>query len=151
MTAIFVDVGSGAFAVRLPAEIRRFLASLALGAVSNVAERHPATWRLFPPAYQDDPERESAYRELVGQELVDGRVASLELLTRTADAETLSADDLEGWMHALETLRLILGNPSEADADPADAERRMMTMDVLTHLQAAAVEALAPDLAGADG
>ena len=148
MSAIFTPLGDDRFAVRLPEEIRSFLGSLAASAVPTVTERWPAAWRLFPPAFADDPEREAAYQELVGQELVDARVDNLELLVRTSGEETIDAEDLDGWMHALETLRLILGanrgGPEAADAD--DLERHAVTMDVLSQLQHAAIVALAPEL-----
>ena len=47
--------------------------------------------RLFPAAFRDDPEAAAEYDRLVRDDLVSGRLAALDTLVRTVDAERLDA------------------------------------------------------------
>lgn len=68
----------------------------------------PSFRRLFPPAYEDESD-ERAYRELAGDDLLDGRRRALELLAATAQSDQLSAEEADAWLRALNDLRLVLG------------------------------------------
>ncbi len=105
----------GSIQVRLRPEERLLLASLPLQVETALGSDDPSLRRLFPPAYPDDEAAEAEYRSLVGAGLLDGRRAALQTLERTAHAETLTAAELEGWLGALETLRLVLGTQLDVD------------------------------------
>lgn len=86
----------------------------------------PALRRLFPPAYKDDPDRERAYEELARDDLVVSRLRSLDTVIATVGDDTITADQAEQWMHALNAVRLTLGtqldvseerDPNEIDED----------------------------------
>lgn len=70
----------------------------------------PALERLFPPAYGDDEERNAEYRRLVGDDLVQGRLSSLQVMEETLDAKRLDEEQLTAWLGALNGLRLVLGS-----------------------------------------
>jgi hypothetical protein len=76
----------------------------------------PSFRRLFPPAY-DDAEHEKAYRNLAGDELLDGRREALELLAATARNDYLSPEEADAWLRALNDLRLVLGTRLDVQED----------------------------------
>ena len=43
------------------------------------------------------------------EELLEGKLAALRIVEETADADHLTGEQLEGWLGALESLRLYLG------------------------------------------
>jgi hypothetical protein len=86
-----------------------------------LAEEDPSLVRLFPPAYADDPEADAEYRRLVRNELIDGKLAALSELERTAAADRLDEEQLGAWLGALESLRLALGTQLEVTEDTYDA------------------------------
>jgi hypothetical protein len=100
----------GGVHLRLSPEERALVASLAgdLRAQLDAGTDDPSFRRLFPPAYDDEPD-EQAYRELAGDELLDGRRRALELLAATARSDRLSAEEADAWLRALNDLRLVLG------------------------------------------
>ena len=69
----------GDFRLRLPAAERDALRSMPDQLRTLLAESpdDPALVRLFPTAYQDDPEREEEYRELMRDELLEQHLSSL--------------------------------------------------------------------------
>ena len=76
----------------------------------------PALRRLFPAAHEDESlERE--FRELTRDGLVSGRERSLDLLVETADRETLSAEEADAWLRALNDARLVLGTRLDVQED----------------------------------
>jgi hypothetical protein len=123
---------------RLPAELRDVLDG-----------GDPATVRLFPPAYQDDPVRDAEYRRMVHDELVAGRRRAAEVMESTVDADRLDREELEAWMGALNDLRLVLGTRLDVTEDPEDLPQEdpraeaMALYHYLGWLEAQAVEALA--------
>ncbi len=144
----------GSFRVRLGAEERLLLATLPQQAAPLLASDDPSVRRLSPPAYPDDDTADTEYRLLVGSELLDGRRAALRVLERTADAETLTPEDLDGWLGALETLRLVLGTQLDVteatgleplDDDDPDAPR-LALYHWLSWLQDDVVQALSDAL-----
>jgi hypothetical protein len=100
----------GGVLLRLSPEERALLVGLATELRSQLdAGTDDASFkRLFPPAYEDDQD-EQAYRELAGDELLNGRRRALELLAETARADRLSAEEADAWLRALNDLRLVLG------------------------------------------
>ena len=52
------------------------------------------------------------------EELLEGKLAALRVVEETADADHLTGEQLEGWLGALESLRLYLG--TQLDVTEAD-------------------------------
>jgi hypothetical protein len=115
----------GDFEVKLPPEERALLRDLApqLRVMLATGPDDPTLRRLFPTAYPDDPARDREYRQLVGDELLDRRRASIDTLEATIDATTLSEEELSAWMGAVNDLRLVLGTRLDVseDMDPVPA------------------------------
>ena len=68
----------------------------------------PALRRLFPRAHADR-ESEEQYRSLVRDQLVAGRSSALAAVRDTLGRETLSLEEADAWLRALNDLRLVLG------------------------------------------
>ena len=142
----------GSFRVRLPREERDVLRSLPTQLHGLIDDRDDSARRLFPPAY-DDERSEDEYRRLVGASLLDGKLAALAELERTADAERLTEPELESWLGALESLRLVLGTQLDVTEetysafDPAHPQaQRLVLYHWLSWLQEEVVQALATGL-----
>ncbi len=102
--------GDGEYVLRLPEEERALLRFLPddLRSLLDAAPDEPHLRRLFPPAYEDAKD-EAAYRELMGNELLEGRRQALRVLAETAQAERLTGEQAQAWLTALNDLRLVLG------------------------------------------
>ncbi len=146
----------GGYSVRLPRNERAVLAALPGQLREAFVSNEPSLYRLFPPAHRDDPVANAGYHELVGESLVEGRLAALAELERTAFAERLTEQELGAWLGAIESLRLTLGTQLDVDdrtyeygLDPDDPEApRHALYHYLTWLQEEAVAALAHGLPG---
>jgi len=102
----------GSYEVRLPAGERQVLADVLpqlRAALQGDASADPAFKRLFPVAYAQDPEHEAEYRELVGDELLSKRLANVDTVLATLEADRVSEEELFAWMGAVNDLRLVLG------------------------------------------
>ena len=142
----------GSFELRLPPDERDVLRSLPgqLREILGGQEPDPGAVRLFPPAHTDDPELEREYRGLVGDDLVRERLAAVDSMEATLDAERLSEEELLGWVSTLNDARLVLGTKLDVTEDldigsiaPDDPEApRYALYAYLTWLEEEAVEAL---------
>ena len=141
-------------ALRLPVNEQALVRSLAADLVETLGEApaDPSLRRLTPPAYDDDAD-EKGYREIMGAELLNGRVQALELLAATAGHERLSGEEAEAWLRALNDLRLVLGTRLDVqegslldriDSNDPDAAG-LAVYAYLSWLQEQLVEALSPD------
>jgi hypothetical protein len=146
--------GDGQFRLRLSAGERELLRALAAEIRSLLREpEDPALTRLFPPAYEDDAEGEAAYRSMLRDELLDGRLDSLRLLEKTVAHPRLSEDELQTWLRGLNDLRLVLGTRlgvteelDEGDLDPRRPQARELAVYLyLTWLQEQLLEAVASE------
>jgi hypothetical protein len=102
----------GTFEVRLPDGERQVLAEILpqlRAALEGDASADPGFKRLFPVAYAEDAQHEAEYRELVGDELVAKRLAQVDTVLATVQADRISEDELFAWMGAVNDLRLVLG------------------------------------------
>ena len=108
----------GGVRLRFSPEERALLAGLAsdLRAQLEGEPADPSFRRLFPPAYEEEHD-EQAYRELAGDELLDGRRQALELLAATARNDHLTAEEADAWLRALNDLRLVLGTRLDVRED----------------------------------
>ncbi len=111
----------------------------------------PTTRRLFPPAYVDQPELEAEFRGLVGDDLVRSRLEAIDLVERTIDGTTVDRDELEAWMRAINSVRLVIGTRLDIgeeafEVDPDDPDLPLYAVyDFLSSLLGAIVGALARD------
>jgi hypothetical protein len=143
----------GTFRVRLRPEERQLLAALPDQLDDSLESGDPSLRRLFPPAY-DDAGDDRDYRGLVGAGLLEGKRAALRALADTAQLEQLDERQLEGWLGALESLRLVLGTQLDVTEDtyvggidPADPHApRLALYHWLSWLQEEVVQALAAGL-----
>jgi hypothetical protein len=112
----------------------------------------PTVRRLFPPAYPDDPERNAGYQVLTRDELLEGRLAALDVVERTLEGESLDAEEMTAWMRTLNAMRLVLGTRLDADEEPPDLDPgdprapAYAVYEFLGWLLAQVVEALGTDL-----
>jgi hypothetical protein len=122
----------GRYVLRLPHGERDLVRQLLdeLRALLALGPESPRLRRLYPAAYADDPEMEAEYRRLTQGDLTDGRAAAVETVAATIDAEELTADELTAWMHAVNSLRLVIGTMLDVDeedpfaVDPDDPNAR---------------------------
>jgi len=142
------------YRLRLPPEERELLRSLP-GQLRQVMETDdPSLRRLFPPAYPEDDKADDEFRRLMREELLEGKLAALRVVEETADADHLTAEQLEGWLGALESLRLYLGTQLditettyEEELDPDDPNAPALALyGYLSWLQEEAVAALSASL-----
>jgi hypothetical protein len=114
----------GMFALVLGAENVAALSSL-LGELEDLLEGapdDPSLARLHPTAYQDDPERDLAYQILAGDELRTKRRDTIAAVRSSLERLTLTEEELWAWLHALNSLRLVvrtrLGIDDDEDEEP---------------------------------
>jgi hypothetical protein len=95
----------------------------------------PRVRRLYPAAYADDKEKQDEFQRLTQEELQANRLANVDLVETTADAEVLDAEQLNAWMQAVNSLRLVLGtmlgitdDAQELTFDPADPDARTQAL-----------------------
>jgi hypothetical protein len=120
---VFTRLPDGGVTLDLGPDEREVLSSLPVQ-LSDVLRDSPAETaliRLSPPAYVEEPEHEEEYRRYMGDDLRQRQVAALTLMSRTAGATRLSDEEAQGWLAALNSLRLVLGTQLDVDED-ADEE-----------------------------
>lgn len=143
----------GSYRVRLPAEERDVLAALPSQLRDALESGEPTLYRLFPPAFVDDDAGNAEYAHLVGATLLDGKLAALADLERTAHAESVTEEELQAWLGGVESLRLALGTQLDVteesygplDRDDPDAPR-LALYHWLSWLQEEVVQALSASL-----
>ena len=105
---------------RLVEEMRELLL------MSEDIPEEPIRDRLFPAAYQD-PDQEKSYRELVHSDLLQGKLAALDLIAGAigrhgvVDIE-VPAGEVDAWLTALTDIRLAIGTRLDVDEEKMSAE-----------------------------
>src|SRR4051794_350463 len=109
----------GRYQLRLPADERRLVRQLLgdLRALLAFGPDDPRLRRLYPAAYADDGDKQAEYQALTQEDLANGRLAAVDDVERTVDAEELTADQLTAWMHSVNALRLVLGTMLDVNED----------------------------------
>jgi hypothetical protein len=108
--------------------------------------------RLFPVAYPDDESAQADYREMMGSSLLEHHQQALDALMSTVDENTIDMDQLQGWLGAVEVLRLLLGTQLDVsedftEIDPDDPRVDQFTVyQYLSMLQNEIVDTLAAAL-----
>jgi hypothetical protein len=151
VAAMFKRLGRGRIRVRLGLDEVAVLRGLPgqLRAVLTEAADDPVNRRLFPPAYlePEDAERDAEFRRLMHDELVQGKLANLEVVTGTLARGSstlrrwtvdLTAEEAAAWLGVLNDLRLALGVrldvTEDFDGQVDDADPRAPGMHLLSYL-----------------
>lgn len=115
-------VRGGGYQLKLGDDERALLRSLPgqLLALLSEGPDDPSLRRLFPPAYGGDhAELEAEYQHYMRDDLLARHREALEVLASTADADTLTDEQLSAWLAALNQLRLVLGTRLDVSEDSA--------------------------------
>jgi len=150
------ELGRGRFRVQLPEPERELVASLVeqlRELLTHSAGDLPVLRRLFPTAYHEDAERDREFQQLVRDDLLERRLAALDVVEQTLTGEEeLDEAQLTAWMTALNDLRLVLGTrldvgeePVEIDEDDPDAGA-YVAYDYLGYLVGEVVDVLSGTL-----
>lgn len=116
--------GEGQYQIRLRPNERVLMTEL----VAQMREQllastdDPSVRRLFPPAYPDDAERDAGYQVLTRDELLEHRLAALDVVERTLDGSNLDESEMAAWMSTLNALRLVLGTRLDVDEEPRELD-----------------------------
>ena len=104
-------------------------------ALLTVDASDPRVRRLYPAAYADDAAKEQEYRDLTHEELRSARLANVDAVEASIDADVLTEEQLTAWMQAINSLRLVLGTLLDIDDDdqelrfdPDDPEARTQAL-----------------------
>lgn len=132
-----IDRRQNRFIVRMDAQERELIRQLLseLRELLALSPDDPRVRRLYPSAYADDAELENEYRSLTRDELQSGRLAGIDAVEASVDAELLDLDQLTAWMQAVNSLRLVLGtmlditdDDHELSYDPKDPNARTVAL-----------------------
>ena len=139
---IFNRLPDGGIEVDLGEEFRDVLRALPaqLEDVLREAPGDESLARLAPPAFTNQPEHEEEYRHFMGDDLRSHQLAALALLRSTSGAERLTEEQAQGWLSAINSLRLVLGTQLDV-RDDEDLDDRLEGID-----PTAGVEDLDPDV-----
>ncbi len=144
----------GRYAIKLDPSVRAVLVTMAEQLSPVLGPDEPMTRRLFPPAYAGEDERahETEYRRLVDNALVNHHREAFAMMAATAQADILTEPELNAWLSAVGSLRLVLGTrldvSEDMDApDPDDPTAPEYALyELLGQLQYLMIEVLAAGL-----
>jgi hypothetical protein len=144
----------GRYAIKLDPSVRAVLVTMAEQLAPVIGPDEPMTRRLFPPAYTGDDQQgaEGEYRKLVDDALVGHHREAFALMAATAQADILTEPELNAWLSAVGSLRLVLGTrldvSEEMEApDPEDPTAPEYALyELLGQLQYLMIEVLAAGL-----
>ena len=108
----------GTFQLRLTDEERDLVASLS-GQLRELllSDQPEGVERLFPPGYSNDDERQTEYQLITHDELLEKRLASVDIVEQTVTKTSLTEEELSSWMGAINDLRLVLGTRLDVTED----------------------------------
>ena len=117
--ARFVPQTDGSIELRLAPEERALLESLPsqLRALLSDDVGNSALVRLFPPAYLRNDEHDAEFHRLMREDLLARKIEVAEIVERSAQNESLSADEVNAWMGAINDLRLVIGTQIDINED----------------------------------
>jgi Domain of unknown function (DUF2017) len=114
------------FTVRLSRGVRGLLVELCRQSRALLEAEDPssdpAVSRLFPPAYPDDPLQNLEFETNLGAAPRSGKLEALDVVERTANASTLTEDELLAWIGVVNDLRLVLGTRIEITEEATDED-----------------------------
>jgi hypothetical protein len=109
----------GRYAIKLDPSVRAVLVTMSEQLAPTIGPDEPMTRRLFPPAYAGDDLQgaEAEYRNLVDNALVNHHREAFTVMAETAQADILTESELNAWMSAIGSLRLVLGTRLDVSED----------------------------------
>jgi hypothetical protein len=109
----------GRYAVKLDPSVRAVLVTMSEQLSPIIGPDEPMTRRLFPPAYPGEGEqgKEVEYRTLVDNALVNHHREAFAVMAATAQADILTEPELNAWLSAVGSLRLVLGTRLDVSED----------------------------------
>jgi hypothetical protein len=115
---------AGTYRVQLPEPERDLLGNLVDQLRDLLVETtdDPSVRRLFPTAYNEDPERDREYQQLVRDELLERRLAALATVEATLAEPELTEAQLSSWLSAVNDVRLVLGTRLDVGEELLDIE-----------------------------
>jgi hypothetical protein len=145
---------AGRYVIALPEPERALLGNLVeqLRELLLATTDDPNLRRLFPTAYNQDPDRDEEYQLLVRDELLERRLGALAVVEEQLSATVLDEAGLTSWLTAINDLRLVLGtrldvSEDDHDVDPDDPDAPALAVyHYLAMLLSEVVDALEPDL-----
>ncbi|MDA0179554.1 DUF2017 domain-containing protein [Solirubrobacter phytolaccae] len=132
-----IDKRQGKFLLAMEPQERALIRQLLdeLRELLALSPDDPRVRRLYPSAHEQDVELENEYRSLTRDELQNGRLASIDAVEASVDAELLDVDQLTAWMQAVNALRLVLGtmlditdDDDELSFNPEDPNARTVAL-----------------------
>ena len=143
----------GTFQLKLTDEERDLVASLTAQLRELLLSDQPdGVERLFPPGYANDEERQTEYELITHDELLEKRLASVDVVEQTVTQTSLTEEQLSAWMGAINDLRLVLGTrldvTEEMESVALDDPRApaLAVYQYLTYLLSEIVQALSDTL-----
>ena len=117
---------------------------------STQISEDPALARLFPDGYSDDEHASADFRRFTEQDLRAQKIAALATVRAALDGwtgkSTVSAQQAQDWLKALNDLRLVLGTrleiSDEVETDFDLDEPGMHLYNYLTYLQGTLIDSL---------
>jgi hypothetical protein len=123
----------GTYRVELPEEERDLLRHLLPQLRSLLGDEDPddgRTRRLHPPAYADDADADADYQRLMREDLVASRLAAIDAVEASVDANELDEQQLLAWLGSVNNLRLVLGTVLDVSEELEIGELPEETPDV---------------------
>jgi hypothetical protein len=122
---------------------------LNMGGSTQISE-DPALARLFPDGYSDDEHASADFRRFTEQDLRAQKLAALDTVQSTLSGWTgkssISAEQAQDWLKALNDFRLVLGTrleiTDEAETDFEADDPGIHLYNYLTYLQGTLIDAL---------
>jgi hypothetical protein len=142
----------GRYRLALSAPERELLRWLPSQAQELLEDGDPSATRLFPPAYPTDEASQAEYAQMAGESLLERHRRALNTMRESVDSEMLDEVEAQGWLDALEVLRLVLGTQLDVAEDMAGvvdddpAAPGLALYGYLSMLQGEIVDALAGTL-----
>ena len=113
-------LADGHFSLRLSEDERQTLLGFIrqLEEVVSAPADDPRVTRLFPVAYHQDPEHNEEYQHFMRDELVQSRLASINVVTDALSSDVAMTEaQLYSFMTVLNSLRLVLGTLLDVSED----------------------------------
>ena len=109
MALSFRRNGDGSFSITIPQQERQLLEQLIPQMRELIETNDPLAWRLFPNPYPQHDKAADDYADMIGDELQERHLASLNIVEETLEAKRLEEDQMIAWMSAVNDLRLVIG------------------------------------------
>lgn len=117
---------------------------------STQISEDPALARLFPDGYSDDEHASADFRRFTEQDLRAQKLAALTTVRESLDGwigkSSITAQQAQDWLKAINDLRLVLGTrleiADEVDTDFEANEPGIHLYNYLTYLQGTLIDAL---------